>query len=319
MKQPLLLLAKLTVSIGLLSLIANKIDLQKLTVLLAASRTIYILAAFGGIILGLLLSSFRWHLLVLSKAHSRIGFGAILDLYLVGLFFNSLLPGGIAGDMARVHHLQRHPLTVGDVFGSVVVDRVLGVLGLILISTSGALLCQTTLLQLEFPIHLVYLFTVGVIICAAILRIPLERWVERLPTTNPMVAKCISIYISVRDYLRTKAFWTGLGISLVVAILWVGTMFFLARSFDISVPPAYLIWMVPTVAILSTLPVSFSGWGIREVGYIYFLKQVGVPTEKALTISIVFGGLVLLTNLIGGIWYLLRTILARLKGVSATL
>ena len=66
----------------------------------------------------------------------------------------------------------------------------------------------------------------------------------------------------------------------------IGTQIFLAWALGLKVPAPFFFIFVPVVNILGMLPVSFSGIGIREGGYWFFLAQLGVDRAAALALGL---------------------------------
>lgn len=59
--------------------------------------------------------------------------------------------------------------------------------------------------------------------------------------------------------------------------------------------------VVPLVTLLTLLPVSLNGLGLREGGFVFFLGQLGIPQAQALALSLLVFGLTLLFSLAGGV------------------
>jgi uncharacterized membrane protein YbhN (UPF0104 family) len=75
----------------------------------------------------------------------------------------------------------------------------------------------------------------------------------------------------------------------------------LAHSLGISVPFWYLVLCFPLVTLLSALPVSFGGLGVREGGFVFFLSFIGIPQDKALAFSLVWTALIFGAGMLGGL------------------
>jgi len=58
--------------------------------------------------------------------------------------------------------------------------------------------------------------------------------------------------------------------------------------------------------LLAMVPISFGGWGIREIAFVYLLGAAGVRAEAALSLSIAFGLLRVLLGLIGGLTWVVK-------------
>ena len=75
----------------------------------------------------------------------------------------------------------------------------------------------------------------------------------------------------------------------------------LAHSLGISVPFWYLVLCFPLVTLLSAVPVSFGGLGVREGGFVFFLSFIGIPHDKALAFSLLWTALIFGAGLLGGL------------------
>jgi hypothetical protein len=72
-------------------------------------------------------------------------------------------------------------------------------------------------------------------------------------------------------------------------------------SFDLLV---YMV-VIPPVILLTLLPVSFAGWGIREGAMIGIFTLLGAPAETILVLSVVYG-LLLITASLPGLWFFIH-------------
>jgi hypothetical protein len=81
----------------------------------------------------------------------------------------------------------------------------------------------------------------------------------------------------------------------------------IARSLDIEVDILTCVVLVPPVLLISTLPVSLAGWGVREAAMVVAMSYAHVGTADALLLSIAFGCIVMAMGLPGGILWLLRS------------
>jgi hypothetical protein len=84
-----------------------------------------------------------------------------------------------------------------------------------------------------------------------------------------------------------------------VVLVWL-----LGRGLGLPVPLAYYGVFVPLVALLTLLPVSVNGMGLRELGTVVLLAPVGVSTEKAVTLSVLTFAAFTAAGLCGGLFYL---------------
>ena len=67
----------------------------------------------------------------------------------------------------------------------------------------------------------------------------------------------------------------------------------------------------PAIIVLTMLPISISGIGVREVSFAYFFSHVGVSNEQAVSISLAVFLLILIGNLGGGLLILKENLIVR--------
>jgi uncharacterized membrane protein YbhN (UPF0104 family) len=77
----------------------------------------------------------------------------------------------------------------------------------------------------------------------------------------------------------------------------------IAVALGIHISPWYFLIFIPIISFLLTLPVSFSGLGVREGGYILLFGQAGVPSSLAFAMSLCVYAVAVATGLIGGLLY----------------
>jgi uncharacterized membrane protein YbhN (UPF0104 family) len=98
-----------------------------------------------------------------------------------------------------------------------------------------------------------------------------------------------------------------LGTSLVAVVfhaLQIISQVFLGWGLGLNVPWAYYFIFVPIVNIAGMLPITFSGIGIREAGYIFFLRRLAVDPHAAMALGLLASAIVLASGLAGGVVYL---------------
>jgi hypothetical protein len=92
--------------------------------------------------------------------------------------------------------------------------------------------------------------------------------------------------------------------SIVVQVGNVVLVWLIGVALGAEVPLAYYFVFVPMVSLLTLLPVSVNGMGVREGGVVLFLKQVGVDEPTALTLALLWFAVFAVVGLLGGVVYL---------------
>ena len=288
---------KLGLSVVLLSLLLWKTDGSDLLEAFTSAQPGWVLLALVGYITSQVISSCRWTMLARPLGFDE-PYSHYFYAYFTGMYMNLFAPSTVAGDVGRALYLaggRRRALA----FTTVIADRGLG---FVVLSWVGAL---AILLQPQYrlPLPLYYAaWTVPPGTLFGWLYVPrlAVRLFKRDNHWRHLVEKDLAPY------------WNDFGLllktSLVAAVfhsLQIGTQVWLARGLGISVPWAFFFIFVPVVNIAGMLPLSFSGIGIREYGYMYFLAMVGIQRHTAVALGLLSSGIVLVTGLAGGLVFLL--------------
>lgn len=232
----------------------------------------------------------------------RMPFGTALLYSFVGWFFSNVAPSTVGGDVFRGVQLSRVGMSRGAAARLVVAIRVLSFTTLVIVMFTG------------FPIALKWLsnprdvFLLGSVLVAAAgatlalfvlahvaARIPaIERWaffrrLERIAGDFRMLL-VPSLLIAIA--------WLA---ALVQHLLRVATLACLAAGLGLGIPFSVLFALTPAALLMSMLPISLGGWGVRELTFVYFLGAAGIGAEAALSLSIAFGLLRVIVGAIGGI------------------
>jgi uncharacterized protein (TIRG00374 family) len=305
-RQRLIDLAKVVVTAALLAVLALTVDLRQIGRTLVGVRWGPLLAALAVYQLGLFVRAYRWQAL-LGGLGARVPLRSLLRLYYVGTFFNSFLPSGFGGDAIRMYELSRHGVSGAAAISTVLADRVLGLL----------VLFAMALVALPFSWRLVPA-TVVVALLALIAGSALGLWlllnrrlVEALARRLPLLARILhhekvaALYASFHQYprgalLRAAAASFLFNTDLILA------QACLAWAVGVHIGLGYFLLFVPILSALLALPISVSGFGVREGGYLVLFGQAGVASGEAVAMSLLFYAMNLATGLVGAVLYVLQ-------------
>lgn len=307
-----------TISIGLLVLLVRSgVDPSAVAGNLRAAvgRPAALGAAFVlYALLGSLVRGMRWRALVLALGYP-IHLVRSTELFLIGTFFNQILPSGMGGDVVKTLMVAkdrgREGLGRARAASSVLVDRALGLLPLLAVGLVAALIAGDRVAP-GVTATLVGIGLVGVVGLGLLIRadawhdlaarLPGVGWLLERPPIQRFVA-------SFSDY-GPRALVEASAWGLVFTALLIGSNFFLGRAVGIPAEQAGLAdWAIVTpIVALSLLLPSIGGWGTREAAYVALLSTLAVPVDadSATAVSLLFQGLNLLMALVGGILYLMR-------------
>ncbi len=258
---------------------------------------------FLGIIfqmLSTMLAAYRWSLVMRPLGYQQ-EFSFFLKSYFKGAFFNQGLPTSIGGDAIRVLDAAREQAgRKRDAFYGVFIDRVLGLVGLLLLNLIANIINPDLLPDGVFwVINLLIAGGVAGLVTLYYLRHlrGLERWsVTRMFQT--ISSRLALVLASPRDTA------IQLGLSVAVHFLALMTIFLVGRSVELEYDLLTFLIVVPPVILLTLIPLSLAGWGIREGAMIGFFALLGADKVTVLAMSIVYGVVLILASLPGLVVYL---------------
>jgi uncharacterized membrane protein YbhN (UPF0104 family) len=277
------LLIKIFLSLAMLTLAVRLVDLHELkhsllSIPLPTLAMVVVIFFFGQ-----LLSSYKWWLLARSGSIEAPWLLAA-KAYFLGMAVNCFGFGTVAGDLARALVLGRKSKKTATALASVFADRVHGMTVLAAIGVVSTAFVGRQHIGREYLVLLIgcatavvaaWYFGPGIALAALPRGGALHKNMEQIAQVFPRDPATIS-YISL--------------ISLVFHLLQIGLHQVMAAGFGIQIPWAVLLLTIPVINILSSLPISWNGLGVRENGYLFFLAPQFVSREHA----IAFGAMWLL-------------------------
>ena len=235
---------------------------------------------------------------------------------MIANFFNQTLPSGVGGDAMRIWLVARETnWRVGTY--SVFLDRVVGVVALALL----VIVCLPWSLALvRDPVGRIALLTIGLgclaggVIFVGLawerLRI-LQRWA---PTRH--LAATASVALTM---LRSPGLLIRVGVlSALIHLMSAVAAWCAARSVAADLGLLNSIFLVLPVILISIVPISIAGWGVRESVMVAAFSYAGLPQDDGLIVSLLFGAELLLLGIAGGAIWILTTARAERSTVRDT-
>jgi glycosyltransferase 2 family protein len=297
---------RLIVTGAVLAVLAWRIDMREAARAMLALDIRYALAVVVLLALDRMVMILRWTLL-LRASRSTISFASAASIYLVSSFVGGFLPAGIGGDAVRAYSLGRRTAEHGEAVASVAVDRLLGLLSLLLLGILGVVIwarlvspgLQQSVLLLAVMIGL---GAIALFWADRGLRVALpDRW-----QSSRHGARVLRMADALGRYRhRPQAILAVLLLSVGVQLLRIWQAWLLGVGIGIGVSFSYYLVFMPIGLVMLLLPVSVSGFGLPQGVIVWLLRPQGVaePLAFALSTLIVLSGI--LGNLPGA-WLYLR-------------
>jgi len=270
-------------------------------------------AAWPGLVAAVLLvvvdrslMAYRWMLLLRAIATGReVALGAVMRLFFVATFLGTFLPASVGGDAVRTIGLARLQIPPADALASVVVDRILGVVSVLLMAVGGLLVVR----HLIDTASLVSLVAVTTAVLVASLLLLFDSrvlsgflsWLtaRRLPAIERMGNRALS---AIRQYgHERRALLVVLVASVAVQVLRTLQAWCLGWALGLDVNLAWYFAFIPLIVLFMAAPISIGGLGTSQLAFTALFGSVGVVEADAFALSVLFLALGWVGNLPGGL------------------
>lgn len=285
---------RLMVSVTLLAWVyrANGIQLESLTL----SRVSSPLWVAPGLLIVLVVIPFlgasRWRIFLsfVGVVERRL---ELVRVFFLSTFFGVLLPSILGPDAVRMYLIEkRHPKSRGKTSATVLSERVIGFILLTFIGFLGAIFVRNvagaqglvwimggTLLAL-----LSILFLTKSKTAAAFILAPLGR----LPVPTPASRYLLSFSRALRSLPLRRILPRAVPIMVLFQLSTITLVWVLFRAFEVQISFGLHLAFFPIITIISLLPGSIGGFGLREGAFVHFYGLVGIPPETAFAVSLLF-------------------------------
>jgi glycosyltransferase 2 family protein len=312
------LLINTAISVLILVFLFYQVPLSEITGLFVQSNELYFWGAVLFAALSIWVNALRWKILLKYLGYDY-DFKFISNITFITFFFNVYLPGGIAGDVARVAMLP----TIGDsdeerkvhlskITASVVTDKIVGLLGIMLLAFFGICFSYNLLKNSQ-------ILTIFILISAGISSVTLLLYSRRIQVlTKAVFALPLKLLSPVKETVKEvidsllvfrdnyKVLNIVLPISLLGHIFVVIFFILLAESIGVSIDYLKMSVFIPIIEFVSSLPISLGGLGIREATTIFLFESENISTAKAMGVSLLSFAVILIVGAYGGVLYFLR-------------
>ena len=310
-RRALILLLKVVVSVGLLTVLFGRTDTSRLWGYVRHASPLDLAGALALYLVVILISAWRWRLL-LDAQHIGVPFFRLINSYLVATFFNNFLPSNIGGDVVRIRDTAGPAGSKTTATTIILMDRGLGLLGLLCVAAIGSNVTAsvggggpvwTSLLWAALGAGVV-VSAVAVLAPDLVGRVlsPLRRlhqeWVdERIGRLTGTLTR-----FRRRPLALLSCFAGAVLVQAVLVVFYLA----IARSMHIPISAWHLAVIVPVSFVVQMAPISLNGFGVREATFTFYFSRIGLPIESALVVSFMGAGLIILFSLSGAAAYVMR-------------
>jgi uncharacterized protein (TIRG00374 family) len=311
-KKTAIQVLKIAVSLGLYFYIFWKVvDIGHLWEELKGAKLTYFIAAVVVYYVAQAVSAYRWYLM-LKPLEIKTRYPKLLSYYFLGMFFNFLMPTAIGGDVFRVYYLNKETRRLSASTASVFIDRDIGMAGLVLVAAMVATYAGTAIAGVPLaPIF--WLVMAGFMLAnLALFYRPTYNILHRLLKLFKMKKADERVEHLFSSFNAFRGQWglllTALLLSIAVQVGCAFVSLLTADAIGLTTRNGWIDYLIfiPTIGLITMVPVSVNGMGWREFAYIVFFQSVGATEPQAAALAFMWLGVTVLTSLPGGIIYALR-------------
>ncbi|EAQ36384.1 hypothetical protein NB311A_20641 [Nitrobacter sp. Nb-311A] len=308
MRGILLLVIKIAVSIALLVLALRKVDFSDVAARIDLVTLWWLIFALAAVLLQIFFGALRWREIA-QLCGAPLTIWHAFRLNMIAAFFNQALPSSVGGDAMRVWFVGRGGAGWRAAGYSVLIDRAIG-LAVLAVLIAGSL--PWSLRLIADPHGRVALLLVDVAAIAGgigflVLGFLPWRWLTRWQIIRHVRA-CSQI---AGRLVTSRVHGPSLVIlSLLVNVLNAVVAWAVIRSIGADASFAQLFLLIPPVMLVTTIPVSIAGWGLREATMALAFAYAALRPEDGVGASLLFGIVNFLAGGLGGVVWIVSSKLA---------
>jgi uncharacterized protein (TIRG00374 family) len=305
---------QVAVSAGLIAFLLWQIDVARTVDLVVSSNPAYLASALGIFAATTWLMAWRWQILLDSKGiHEPLGW--LTKLYFIGYAAGQVLPTALGGDAVRiVEHARRRPGARGEAAAAVLMERVLGAVGTLLLVAVGLAVAAGRYDDVAVLVWLEVAFVIALALVVALLfsrratRHLLERVFplgRRLRLDRPLA----SLWTAMHGYREQPG---AMALVLLVTVTAQGariiSIWLCGEAVGLDISPLVYVVLGPLLFLVMLVPFTVNGLGVREAFFVAFLGRFDVDADAAFATGFLFYAVTIATSLPGGFILMWRSL-----------
>jgi uncharacterized protein (TIRG00374 family) len=266
--------------------------------------------------LGVVFSSYLWHRLVRAE-NIRADMAHLTRLYLIGVAFSNFLPTSMGGDALKAYYVGRDSGNMAGSASAVLLSRITGFMGMMLLSIPAVVILHASfngqLVQRFFLLCLLFLASFGgAFVVGAFLPKIQGRYLKGKWARNKIVLKVFETGITLTQSVKKpRSLLEAIGFGFLFWVTNSLNYYEYAVALGVHTPFRFYLLAVPFIGMVGALPISISGYGVREGLVEYLYSTIHVPTSTALSVVLLMDFQRIFFSLLGGLLFLIMENSAR--------
>jgi uncharacterized membrane protein YbhN (UPF0104 family) len=304
MRKILLFSTKIVISAVLLFLALRKTNFSDVVARLDIGSIGWIALAILIAFLQIAFGALRWRTIA-AKCGTRLTSAQALRFNLIGSFFNQALPSSIGGDAIRIWLVRRSSNGWRKAAYSVFIDRAIGSIALAIFVVGTLPWSYQLIGDVNGRYALLLVDFVALAGGAVFLLVGRLRWAWLSKPQTKDVYACSTI--ANRLIFSWPRGLMILALSLLIHFLSAVVAWSVARSIEAPVSFFQLLELVPPVILITMIPISIAGWGVREATMGLAFGYAGLMVSDGVNVSLLFGVVTFFVGALGGLVWVLTS------------
>lgn len=290
---------KVVVSVALLFLALRKANFSDLASRIDLASAGWLLLAIACIFLQIYVAVLRWRI-VSRECGAPIPTRQAMRYNVIGKFFNQTLPSSIGGDAVRLWLVARSGAGWRAATYSVFVDRAVGLIALAIIIVASLPWSYQLIGDAYGRSALVLIDLAALAAGAGFLVIGALPWpwLKRWWAIHHIHACAV---IANRVIFSAKTAPAIAVLSFLVQFLPVVIAWCVVQSIAVQVGFEQIFLLIPPVILITMLPISIAGWGVREATMGLAFGWAGLMTNEGINVSLLYGAVSFVVGAVGGL------------------
>jgi len=226
-----------------------------------------------------------------------------------GIFFNTLMPSTIGGDLIRSIDLASHTKRPKEIIATVFLDRLSGYVGLVILALLALLVGWQLVPDKSVILSIAIITGILVALLLVLFNKSLYSKINGL-LHNPKAGKIRELLEGLHQEIHyfgnhKKIIVKNLVISVFIQSIAPITFFIIGLSLGLKINIIYFFIFLPIIGAITLLPISIGGFGIREATATIFFPKAGVASSAAIAMSLLNSFFIFVCGAIGGLIYVL--------------
>jgi hypothetical protein len=232
----------------------------------------------------------------------------LLGIYCIGLFFNLTFPTVIGGDVVKMYYAGRPFKAYAQSFAAAFLDRDAGMLAMLIIACIAILVHPVVVPGI--PVSLIIwgalaLFVAGNIAIFApyfhrkVIQLLHRLHLAKIAAKIDLISSAFQVMGKHQILLLAAFLISFVNQLLVIAVTWV-----MALGLRIQLSLVWFLIFVPVITLISMIPISLNGMGLREYSFMSLFGAIGIAPESCIALGLISSIVIILSSLPGGIVYI---------------